>query len=87
MVIGNDRIPYRVFAKLLMRKDSNRRLFRLGRIVWRKGNPGTGDGYSASVSLAVHPIIFAYNRECFGWILTVAGMRMHHKKSYGGYIT
>jgi len=77
------------FMKLFLTWDS--RLLRLGRLVYHRGTPGgeagTPGGYSAKISLALTPVLFRWRSEYFGWILIVFGVRVHHQKSFGGWIT
>jgi len=44
MTIGKNQAPYRAFAKLFCTYSPREKLVRLGRIVWAKGQPGSG-GY------------------------------------------
>lgn len=71
-------------ARKVLRYDDRQRLFRVARAVWQRGVVGDGEGYSASVSLALRPALFLWHRETFGWFLVVAGVRLHYQRSYGG---
>lgn len=88
MTIGNNRAPYRWFAKLFCTWSQRERLLRLGRLVWANGKPGLpGGGYSAKISLGLTPRLFAFRRDILGeWSLVVAGIRLHYTRSYGGWI-
>lgn len=83
----------RTYAKLFCTWDG--RLLRLGRFVYHRGVPGGaagvtyGDnfpGYSAKLSLALTPVFFHWKPGDFGWIFILFGVRIHHRKSFGGWI-
>jgi len=71
--------------------DSTTKRLRLGRFLWIRGNVGNGYGYSAMLSLSLTPKLFQWchdvatnlSRE---WCLTLCGLRLHYKRSYGGII-
>lgn len=88
MVIGSDKVPYRFFIKTLFSLDRPRRLFRIGRIVWARGEPGSGDGYTAMLSAGLRPKPFSWRRSLVNheWILVVLGLRLHYYRSYSGWI-
>jgi hypothetical protein len=71
-------------ARTILRYDRRNRLLRLARVVWQRGIAGDGTGYSSKLSLALRPAAFAWRREWDGWLLTVAGVRLHYQRSYGG---
>lgn len=88
MILGHDGIPYRVFLNLFVTWCKRRRLLRLGRLVWaRGGGPATRGGYSAQLSLALRPKLIGWRFDWNDWELTVFGCRLHHVKSFGGWIT
>lgn len=60
------------------------RKVRLFRIVWERGVVGDGDGYSAMLSFSFVPRLYANVPVLFGFDVTVLGVRMHHKRAYGG---
>jgi hypothetical protein len=68
----------------VMRYDPAAKLFRVARLIWNRGNVGDGQGYSNKLSVALTPRIFRFKRESFGWIATLAGIRIHYCRSYGG---
>lgn len=81
------------YLKLFMVWDG--RLLRLGRLVYHQGIPGGAagvtyknnrPGYSASISLALTPVLFRWRPGDFDWILIIFGVRIHHQKSFGGWI-
>lgn len=72
--------------KTVFRYDHLQRKLRLFRLLWRRGTPGRPPGYSAKLSAALVPKLFGWNREYFGWRLTLFGVQFHHLKSYGGTI-
>jgi hypothetical protein len=73
-----------VKLKRVCRWDSAARLYRVGRLTYDRGDVGDGEGYSVKVSLGLTPKFLRYRRELFGWILTVCGVRLHYRRSYGG---
>lgn len=71
--------------KPVMRYDDDLRWFRLFRIMWERGTVGDGSkGYSVKVTLALVPHLFRWAREWDGWAISFLGLRVHHKRSYGG---
>lgn len=75
---------HHVAFRTVLRRDPSQRMLRLARVVWRRGTVGDGRGYSASLSLALRPALFSWRTEYSGWLLTVAGVRLHYQRSYGG---
>jgi mono/diheme cytochrome c family protein len=62
-------------------------LLRLGRYVYAKGTPGVpGGGYTAKLSLALTPRLFRIERDYGEFGITLFGVRIHHLKSYGGWM-
>lgn len=76
--------------KTVFRFDPSNKIYRLGRIIWRRGKgPGVGapDNYDAELTLALcRPWWIGFRRECDGWLLWFAGLRLHRETSYGGVI-
>lgn len=70
--------------KRVMRWDDTIRTLRLCRVMWERGTVGDGQGYSSKLSFALTPKLFRWEREWAGWIVTILGIRIHHKRSYGG---
>lgn len=74
--------------KSVMLYDPQCRIFRIGRIVWRRGEgPGRGApaNYDASLSLALcPPWRLRFHREYGGWLISILGIRVHRNTSYGG---
>ena len=69
----------------ILRKDGIQGFYRLLRVVWVCGKPGDDLGYSAKLSLALAPRLFAYNRDAAtDWCVTLLGIRVHYARSYGG---
>lgn len=88
MTIGRSEAPYRCFAKLFATWSPAERLLRLGRIVYSRGNPGQpGGGYSAKLSLGLTPRLLRLRRGWHEWEAVLFGVRLHHKKSFGGWET
>ena len=71
--------------KSVFRLDKGNKILRLFRIIRNKGNVGDGKGYSSKTSLALMPKFFKFKKELFGFKLCIVGLRLHHKKAYGGY--
>jgi len=88
MVIGNNTAPYKMFANLFCRWDKQAKMLRMGRLVYCGGSgPGTNrGGYSAKLSLAICPRILSWRFSRDDWEVTLLGVRLHHKKSHGGWI-
>lgn len=70
--------------KLVLRLDRIARLLRVARWMWDCGTVGDGSGYSTKVSVALCPKLFGFYREFDGWVLVVAGVRIHYARSFGG---
>ena len=72
-------------VKPVMRLDRKGRIFRLARFVW-DGREITLGGWPVShkLSLAFRPALFSWQREADGWLLTLFGLRIHHRRSWGG---
>jgi hypothetical protein len=77
-------IRHHLRFKRVMRCDSRQRMLRLCRWVWQRGVVGDGQGYSSKLSLALRPAPLSWHKERDGWLLTVAGVRVHYKRSWGG---
>lgn len=75
--------PAGVRVRWIGRYDPGNRLLRLVRVMWEHGQAGNG-GYSVKLSLGLCPTLFRWLREGDGWLLTVAGIRLHYRRSYGG---
>lgn len=60
------------------------RMLRLCRLMWRRGVCGNGKGYSTKLSVALVPVPFRVASAWDGWAVTVAGVRVHLQRSYGG---
>lgn len=71
-------------AKWVLRHDPGMRMIRVARVVWTRGKVGDGKGYSAKLSLAVRRRLFEFVRSWDGWDVTLAGIRLHYQRSYGG---
>jgi hypothetical protein len=72
--------------KLVFRFDQRSSMLRLFRLLWTKGVVGDGHGYSAKLSLALWPKFFAITRDWHEWAVTIAGVRVHYLRAYGGII-
>lgn len=64
--------------------SSTERKVRLFRIIWKRGIVGDGKGYSAFLSLSLVPHLFWWHSLWDGFDVVVLGLRIHHKRSYGG---
>lgn len=60
------------------------RTLRLFRVLWTQGRVGDGDGYSAKLSVALRPSLFAVRREWQSLCVTLLGVSVHFERSYGG---
>jgi hypothetical protein len=77
--------------KRVMRYAPDERIFRIGRILYQGGPVGSrpgapGGGYSAKLSVSLTPRLLSFSRGLSEWTLTVMGVRVHHRKAYGGWI-
>lgn len=73
--------------KWIFRRDTIQGFWRIVRIMWERGEPGQpGGGYSAKLTLAADPRLFRpWRRDArTDWRLTLAGLRVHYCRSYGG---
>ncbi|RWQ35525.1 MAG: hypothetical protein EOS20_18645 [Mesorhizobium sp.] len=71
--------------KSVHRFDEIQRHFRLFRLLWERGTPGDGKGYSNKLAVALWPKLFTLQRESPGEILIgLFGLRVHYSRSYGG---
>lgn len=74
--------------KWIGRYDPGLRALRLGRALWERGTVGDGNGYSAKLSLALHTKLFRWRHwDGREWCLTLAGVRVHYQRAYGGIQT
>ena len=71
-------------VKWVGRWDAGNQLLRLCRVMWTVGQPGDGKGHSVKMSLGLRPSLFRWCRENDGWLLTVLGVRLHLRRSFGG---
>ena len=60
------------------------RLFRLIVFKWNVGVPGDGKGHSNKLSFAISPYFFKFDKELWGWCLTLLFLRIHKKRAWGG---
>lgn len=74
----------RLRFKAVFRRDPDARMIRLFRVMWETGTVGDGDGCSNSLTFALQPALFQLEREFGGWLLILAGLRIHRKRSFGG---
>ena len=70
--------------KWIGRRDPGCRMVRLCRVMWEHGTVGDGKGYSAKLSLALHARLLDSGSTARGWHATVAGLRLHYARAYGG---
>jgi len=66
--------------KRVMRFDEIQHHLRLFRIMWERGSPGDGKGYSVKLAIGLMPKMF--HKE--GGRVTIFGLRVHYCRSYGG---
>ena len=78
-------MPENLRYKTVMRRDNIQEFLRLWRIMWERGTPGDGKGYSAKFTVGLIKKAFAYQRDArTDWIVILAGIRLHYSRSYGG---
>lgn len=96
MKIGKSQVPYRCFARTIMRWDSIQKKLRVLRICWAKHGgpvanvshdaPPSHKGYTAALSVALTARMrLWFYRECSGWWLTIGPVQIHYERSYGGW--
>lgn len=73
-------------AKPVFRYDPTQRKFRLFRLLWTRGVVGDGKGYSAKLAVSLRPKLFQFQRDFNEWRVTILGIDIHNKLSYGGVI-
>lgn len=73
-------------VKQVFRYDPTQRQFRLFRLLWTRGKVGDGESYSAKLAVSLRPKLFGFERDSNEWRLTVLGIDVHKKLSYGGII-
>lgn len=71
-------------VKWVGRWDPCSRLLRLARLMWTRGTVGDGRGYSAKLTLALRPALFAVRREWQSVAVTLLGVQVHYQRAYGG---
>ena len=99
MQIGNSQVPYRCFARLIMRWDRVQKKLRVARVCWSRhggpqprtavpdGKPLPAIGYSAALSLALTIRVFRKPWHCGTdecW-LQIAFIQLHYQRCYGGW--
>ena len=70
--------------KTVFRWDSGNKVLRLFSIMWCVGTVGDGKGYSAKITVALAPRFFMWRKEFYSYCLTIAGLRVHFAKNFGG---
>jgi hypothetical protein len=68
----------------ILRYDRDAKLLRVLRVVWQRGQWGDKAPYSHKLTIGITPCLFRFKREWDGWILTLCGVRIHRKWSWGG---
>jgi hypothetical protein len=74
----------RIRFKWVFRYDKYEKILRIFRVCFDVGEMD-GKGYSAKISLALSRKVFKIQKEMDGIRLHILGIRIHFKKSYGGY--
>lgn len=69
--------------KRVMRYEPGQHKLRLFRIMWTVGNVGKG-GYSAKIAVSLWPKLFHFERDYNEWRITVLGISVHKRLSFGG---
>ena len=57
---------------------------RLFRVIWERGTVGDGKGYSAKLAASLVLKLAEWKRYADGWRVTVIGLSLHYRRSYGG---
>lgn len=70
--------------KRVMRYDPTEKKLRLFRLIWDVGNVGDGVGYSGILSFSLLPRLWAFDKDWHEWRLTLLGISIHTRLSYGG---
>lgn len=68
---------------MVARYEPGQRKLRLFRVMWSRGVVGKG-GYSAKIAVSLWPKLFHFERDFNEWRITVLGISIHRKLSYGG---
>lgn len=56
----------------------------ISRLFWETGTRDTIGWHDNKLSFSLKPCLFRYDPELWGWIVTICGVRVHHKRAYGG---
>jgi hypothetical protein len=79
------REPHLFTARWIFRRDEIQHIYRLLRVCWCRGAPGTGYGYSAKFTVALSARPFEWCRDTRTDIILAAfWLRFHYSRSYGG---
>lgn len=70
--------------KSVITYEPTQRKVRLFRVMWERGEVGNGHGYSAKIAVSLCPRLFQFERDFNEWRVTVLGVSVHKKLSYGG---
>lgn len=73
-----------MIVKPVMTWSAAERKARLFRVMWERGMVGDGKGYSAKLAASLVLKFAEWRRYADGWRLTLAGLSLHYRKSYGG---
>jgi hypothetical protein len=72
-------------CKRVFRLDGIQRHFRLWRIMYERGKPGDGKGYSVKLTVALARAWWAREKlTTYDRMVTVLGLRLHYSRNYGG---
>jgi hypothetical protein len=79
-------IPYRIRLRKIMTWSPGERKVRLFRLLYSNGTNCMKPGwFSASLSISLVSEWWRRERTEHTWAVTVLGVRIHHKKSFGGW--
>ncbi len=70
--------------KWVFRYDATERKFRLFRLIWVNGQVGDGAGYSGKIAVSLLLKLFSCSVDYDRWRLTIFGVSVHKRLSYGG---
>ncbi len=68
--------------KRVMQSDGKK--LRLCRLMRDVGNVGDGNGYSEKLTLSLACRLLGWSSDWHEWRLTLLGVEVHYKRSYGG---
>lgn len=78
---------YRFQFRWIGTYSGRERKVRLIKLMWSTGRDCTKPGwFSAFLSVSLVPKWFHVGQELWGWTVILMGVRLHHKRAYGGWL-